>query len=218
MAELNELFKRWLDRDKEQAGFNDEKLFTRDGIIDEKRWNNVPENKRVLFILKEPSEPLQKSTDDTIKTLCDVIRDIWKGVKYPTFCPLGAWAYGLINADKASVPPFEEANKKENKDEAFLSSAIMNLKKYPAKKCNYKKLRKYAEMHEDHIKDEIKIIDPEIIVWCGTFDVLDSKTLSNGKKFIKMCHPQASKWNPIKGTSISYGEEKYNYLLENILT
>ena len=232
MEELNKLFKRWLDRDREQARFNDEKLFTRDGIIDEKRWGNVPKERRVLFILKEPGTSLAESIekDDNVKkghipresinSLCDLFRLSWKGVKFRNFHPLGRWAHGLINIDNS--PSFKESNQKLNKDEAFLSSAVMNMKKIPARTkkndswvCDPEKLSEYAEMHKDHIKEEIDLIDPGIIVWCGTFDVLNSKTLSHGRKFIKMCHPQASKWNTSEGKSIRCSEEKYDYLLES---
>jgi len=218
---LEELFKKWTG--------NNEKDFTRDGVIDEEKYENA--TKRILFILKEPSAPLQKSIEDAIKakiilqndgraikTLCDLIRVAWKGVRYRTFSPLGSWAYGLINMDKT----FEEANKKENKDEAFLNSAIMNLKKIPRKKCNYAKLCEYVSVNKGYIKEEIEIIDPAIAVCCGTFDVLREKEVipfrkisnsygiyktTEGKEiiFIKMCHPGAMR----------KGEDKYKELIEN---
>lgn len=175
--------------------------FTEDGIIYEARWTDS--KKKILFILKEPGEdPNNSCKSDSLLTLFRK----WNGAK-TSFTYLGRVAYGIQNATSQGYPSYEIAS--QNKDEAFLSTAFMNLKKTPStkddKSADLGKLEQYVKDHWQYIREEIEIIRPEVIVCCGdmTYPLLLKYLISSdglGKTIIlSTCHPSAWHWKDKKG-------------------
>jgi len=132
----------------------DEKEITKDGIIDESKFNN----KRVLFILKDSN----KFGGHHLKEL------FVNGPKYQMWHTTARWAYGIIN----NFPEYKKFNKNELK-EALHSVAIINLKK-KAGKSTAKQNIIDAYTHQDKalLLEQIKSINPKIIIGCGTFSSL----------------------------------------------
>jgi len=244
---LQKLFSKWIasDIEKEFLRDRDEKYFVKDGIIDKKsRWGK---KKKILFVLKEPGAPLLSKEEicsgvekripkfmrenkvkwDEIaqsRSLCKLFSEGNGAIG--SFNSIARWAYVLQNINHN--PSYETADKQKN--DAFLCSAIMNLKKIPPEQdnllkkdcwaCNNNNLRKYVQSNKEYIKEEIRIINPEIIVCCGTSYFLKKEVFSleeksinicitdeiKGVLFIEICHPQAGRWKP-NGREIRSGAE-----------
>lgn len=198
------LFFEWKSRHEENE------VFVEDGIIDPIRWNKI--NKKILFLLKEPGDDIKGHCGEP--SMIVLFTKLWNGVRY-SFKSLGRWAYGLKNATGESFPSYDQANKKINCDEAFLSSAFMNLKKTSSKfednSCDENLLLKYADKYKDEIKRQIELINADIVVCCGwsvfgiiekyfSLSKIDSKLdvyKSKGFKnmiFLRACHPSSRKW------------------------
>jgi hypothetical protein len=180
---LNDLFFSWR---KTREEYSDK--FVLDGIINENCWNEA--QKKVLFLLKEPNK-------DTSDFRTEVKRGPW---------PVpGCWAYGLMNSRSDRIVPFEEANADHNRRQACIASAIMNLKKTPGGGSSRPGIiEEYSKHDSQYIVEEIKIIDPDIIVCGGTFQVFRTvnepaslKMASyrcwryEGKICMDFCHPSA---------------------------
>jgi hypothetical protein len=151
--QLNELFKRWEDH---YRGFNiDAKGFSRDGIINETMYNVAPH--KILFILRE--------TDAV--TGRDVREDLANGPRWPLFHQVAKWAWGILY----NFQDFGQINS-SNKlmKDALLSTAIMNVKKFTGTATtNFGLLNAFAFIDREFIRDEIKIIAPDLIICCNTF-------------------------------------------------
>lgn len=185
---LNELFQRW----RQSYGISLLNNFNEDGISEENEeyWDGA--RRKVLFLLK-----------DTNKFVGD-FRDALRGKSWSV---LGHWAYGLQNTEVSYLPPFPSAQKPENCEPAWKASAIMNLKKSPGKdQSNMEVIRRIAQQDKDFIKEEIDIIQPDIVVCGATFGIakeiirgLDSNPIDpdgscfklGGMVWINYCHPSA---------------------------
>lgn len=162
--ELNRLFERWKD-----ARYKDTR-FIKDGIINEEVWDKQ-NNLKILFLLKEINDKDRKWAPLLKNKYKDDMRDLinneepWKEIGY--------LAHGLQNVTKSEIPSSELALQ-QYKD-SCKSSAIMNLKKLPGEaKADPKTLREFAkgDKNMDYIVEEIKIIDPQVIVLGGVYDIL----------------------------------------------
>lgn len=216
---LTDLFLEW----KSVSQASNE--FTEDGIIYPDRW--AISKKKILFVLKEPGEDPTKYIDCKSDSLLDLYRQ-WKGAKF-SFNYLGRTAYGIQNATKEGYPSYETACQAGNKDEAFLSTAFMNLKKTPTARSNRstdtKVLEAYVKKYAIFIKDQILIIQPDVVISCG--DVTDSflrlailNSDSNEFRkmvFLKTCHPTARSWRNSQGIVRRKKSEGYKELLDEYL-
>lgn len=144
---LNKLFNAW---EKEYPIGT----FCRDGIINESYFTEA--KKKILFITKEPNDPSQSQWD---------FREVYNREisPYPFCYRITEWSYGILNEFKQ---PIEDVWK--NKDHAHLclkSIAMMNIKKSGGKGySNINDMLEYSMRDIDFIREEIKIIDPEIII------------------------------------------------------
>lgn len=150
--QLNDLFNKW------EANYEPYKgKFTRDGINNEDLFDKMKsEDKGVLFITKDPNDPEQWGGD---------FRTWWKEKLWGQFSiRIGQWAYGFTN----DFPPFNEAVK--NALQGTHAIAFMNLKKIGgAANANKKSILKIVEETSGFLKQEISIIDPDIIVGGGLY-------------------------------------------------
>ena len=98
------------------------------------------------------------------------IRDL---IKQTFWAPICYWAFGLQQLTTVHIPTFVEAKKPENFQTACNSSAVVNLKKLTGtNQSDDSELKKAADRDLDYIKEELEIIQPEIIVCCGTFHLV----------------------------------------------
>ena len=218
---LGDLFLAW--KSTSQASSE----FTEDGIIDPVRWASA--KKKILFVLKEPGEDPTKYIKSGSDSLLDLYRQ-WNGAKF-SFNYLGRVAYGLQNATKESYPTYETASLKANQDEAFLSTAFMNLKKTPTLRLNRstdaKKLEEYVRKYPELIVEQVKITRADIVVCCGdvthlllklAISLLPKQTDFGKMLFLGTCHPTARQWKNLKGNTLRRKVEGYKELLEEYQT
>ena len=153
MDRFADLFNRWRNS-KEEYKTN----FAEDGIIDELKWTNSP--KKILIILKETN-----NFKDDLRTL------IRKGYRSYLWHNLGRWIYGIQNTTRNFIPSRSDADK--HRDEALLSSAIINLKKSSGNSgSDMEEIKKYALEDANFIREEFDLIDPEIIICGYTFGIV----------------------------------------------
>lgn len=143
---LNKLFNAW------EKGYTSG-TFCRDGIVNEELFSNA--RKKILFVTKEPNDPSKSQWD---------YRDWYdKEISSYPFCyRITEWAYGILH----EFPPIEEVWKDRIKaHESLRSIAMMNIKKSGGTgSSNIHEMMKYAENDISNLREEINIIDPEIII------------------------------------------------------
>jgi len=186
---LNALFDRWRQRYEERGG-----KFAPDGILDDVDWAHAPQ--KLLFLLKETN----KYSGDIRKHIVQEWRAPWPFV--------AMWAYGLKNVKASRIPEFAVANDPRNYKPALESSAVMNLKKLTGVGSSIREeLLEATKDDKDFINEELGIIQPDIIVCGGTFDIVnkiiqrdglehpigpDRKCFLSGKTlWIRFWHPSA---------------------------
>jgi len=151
------LMKRWSEKPLHKD--ND---FIEDGIIDLSRWQNT--DKKILLLLKEAY--------GDYGDLCWLIRDEWKGPKYKVWWTASYWLYALHKMTSGQIPAFP----KEQKDfdactEFLLSAAVVNIKKSNGtSSSDYDDILRYAREDADLLREQISLINPEIIVCGYTYD------------------------------------------------
>jgi len=160
-SELERLFGEW------KANYSDKDGFIYDGIIDENLYN-MAEHK-VLFIMKEPNDPKKGSWD---------FRTWWKKkIKHRFSRRIAEWAYGILDNN---FPPYDSIwskNAYSKVQEALNSIAFMNVKKTGGKDASSKsEINRIIKRDRDSIHEEIKIINPEIIIlglsWRSSVELL----------------------------------------------
>jgi hypothetical protein len=161
-TQLDALFEEWISayrgRFSSDSAF-DPRRFVKDGIIDERYW---PEGARILFLLKDHNREPKPEYD----------WDMRKEGRAKPWKALGSWAYALqVAAKKNSIAPFAEARATDTLTRAYLSCAVMNLKKVAGGGSAPDKLiHKFAARDADRLQQQIRLIVPDVIVCCGTFD------------------------------------------------
>ncbi|MDA8002581.1 MAG: hypothetical protein MPL62_14980 [Alphaproteobacteria bacterium] len=150
--ELKKLFACWVEKHEKYKG-----KFTADGIADESVYDE--QNPKLLFLCKEENNPDQEGRDfrdwffDSFGQHDHLRRRICQ------------WAFGIQN----KFPSFETVKEKLPNDEAKLkvlkSVAFMNLKKIGGDSlAKDEQIRAAVENEHDLIKEEIEIINPDVII------------------------------------------------------
>lgn len=175
---LNELFEKW----KQKQSYGDSG-FVPDGIIDENYWINT--SRRVLFLMKEYNANHKSASDASIRENCD---DFRKVVRDRPWLEVGRWAYGLQNVTDKNIPSFEDADK--NYEIACKSSAILNLKKVAGRGiANEEKILEVAKEDLELINEELVIIQPNVVICCGTFLIVKEIILPEFEHIKAVDHP-----------------------------
>jgi len=149
--ELDNLFTEWEEKVNEYKN-----KFVSDGIIDENEYDNA--DKKLLFIAKEPNDPLQERKWD--------FRDIWKNkIEFNNSFSyrIAEWAYGILN----DFPPYDDlwSNDPSKLFNILQSISFMNLKKIGGNgSSEYDSIHKHVNNELDFLKKQIDIIRPEIII------------------------------------------------------
>lgn len=186
-------FDEWRNRPIHKGQF-----FIEDGIIDEELWHKS--GVKILFLLKEAYDSDPNVTKEW--NLSDVIREEWKGPKFKIWWTAALWAYGLKNINEDNFRGFPEGYKANPKvKDAFLSSAIVNLKKSKGvSSSSDENLKEYMESDYDLILRQIAEIKPLVVVCCSTWHLIepyldDIKKIcdlvykSNGTSYVDFWHP-----------------------------
>jgi len=147
--DLDNLFKRWRDTYEEGA------RFAPDGIISPDDYSRA--RLKILFVLKE--------TNDYGGDLREWCQRPGRP-KGQTWCNLARWASGLLNG----FPAYEEVDHiKRGEVRAVLRSvAVLNLKKLTGgSSTDMDALHEAACRDQRFIREEVSIINPDVLVCCG---------------------------------------------------
>ncbi|MDA8015492.1 MAG: hypothetical protein MPK09_07810 [Gammaproteobacteria bacterium] len=166
---LNNLFDRWVKEHKVP-----ETEFFRDGIIYEPDYEK--QKQKILFICKEPNAPANSAID---------FREVWQDPedkKHRFGARICQWAYGIQDGFRQ---PYDdcahEFDTSAERTDILKTIAFMNLKKVAGgSEADQEKIQKAVEKDRDFIREEINIIDPDVIVFSGYPENLDTLFGENG--------------------------------------
>jgi hypothetical protein len=159
-ALLNELFEEWL-REYKQNGIKTEG-FSKDGIINEDRFEEA--DNRILFVLRETNN-FPSSNDYQ----GDLRRFLNETLKYQIWCTVGRWAYWLLN----DFPAYHSNVNVSVIHGTLRQTAVLNLKKLTGDSVSdLDEINETSHRDRIFIKKEVEIIDPQVIVACGTWSHL----------------------------------------------
>lgn len=190
----------------------EKEVFVTDGFIKYDKYKES--NKKILFISKEAhlgnEENRDKVGDGTRINLIDDVRENGEIITPRIFWTrLAEWSYALLNTTDdrlASIGDVEcmeglyskltgdkELNRVNlNKSDALSRVAVINLKKAAGdttteqdKYSNFLDSLKDKETYINYLKNEINIINPEIIVCCGTFEIFRNGIIKDKSKLIQ---------------------------------
>lgn len=159
---LGELFEQWKNKvspkDGHDSGFNE------DGIIDADRWNTLPQDRRILFVLKETNE-----LEGSLTQYLNGETAGQGGVTYGTMWHrLAEWYHAMQGAQDA-IPTYAWMDTNKKVHDALRNVAVMNLKKVPGtSQAVNQEIVKAAHTDQGEILREIELIDPAVMVFCGT--------------------------------------------------
>ncbi|MFC1577641.1 hypothetical protein ACFL36_01390 [Thermodesulfobacteriota bacterium] len=148
--------------------------FVKDGIMNSDSWNEAP--CKILFILKESYHKKNDKGPWDMREL----GDYGKPFGGKTFLKTAYLAYLLIQLASGKPLKFPRAEEKQKVDEAFIASAIINVKK-PVGNSSSENLNliNYAKDDAKLLQRQIELIDPQIIVCGGTWGILNSTVFVN---------------------------------------
>lgn len=170
--------------------------FCEDGIVS--GLDYTLSNFKVCYILKETNS----------STGFDLAKFVREGCCGATWNNISRWTVGLVFGKK-----FDDVQSinKADRIKYLAPIAAINLKKTPGSaSSDYRIISQFAHDDKNYIIDELKVIDPEIIICCGTGDIfieeiLDKKSSDfkkvkdnddlfyywhNDKLILKYRHPQ----------------------------
>jgi len=160
-SQIDSLFKEWKQREPHKTNNN----FIEDGIIDTQKWDEV--NTKVLFILREAYQ--NEGEIGGFNLVKNLKAEKGEKKSKTTWRNLGKWAYLLQNYQTSNI------RSKPSKDwsfyeDAFLSTAIINVKKSGGKKStDIEEIKKFASDERDLLSRQVDLIKPDIICCCGVF-------------------------------------------------
>jgi hypothetical protein len=238
--ELDELFKEWEEKSKE----NGHNKFCPDGLMckgdvyeDNKRsrkegdentlWHNNAE-KRIMFLCKDPN------TGYEIEDIRERNGHIdGRNITASFYKTIAHWLYGLLNIDKEKIiiPKFETLTNEEITDFFDKTSfAYVNCKKEAGtSSISHNELVKHIELYKDFIKEEIEILNPDIII-CGSYtdsygnEILDFvkdnvlpdiERIENGKGAYYSKEKSKVVFNALHPSSRVTLKEKYDYVMND---
>ncbi|MCK4426986.1 MAG: hypothetical protein KAW16_00730 [candidate division Zixibacteria bacterium] len=157
---LDELFKEWL-KFYQSKGIPT-KGFSRDGVVDEDRFEKA--RRRILFILRETNDfPESNEFRGDLRTFLS------QTLKWQLWHAVGRWACGILN----DFPDYRECDDRQKIHNAIRQIAIINLKKITGGSwSDLDEINETAHRDKEFIKKEVDIIDPQVIVTCGTWSHL----------------------------------------------
>ena len=145
------------------------KEFVSDGPIDWERWNKT--EWRVLFLAKEVNAGEGKNW-----SLPETIRCEWGGPRFKIWWTAAYWAYGIQNLSQDLLPPNPKYKELwDEVEEAFLSTAIVNIKKREGgPSSDDDDLSKYVDEDGDKnlLRKQVSCLNPNFVVCCNTWHLV----------------------------------------------
>lgn len=195
--ELNKLFSKWQSRPRHQYNINQGMAFVRDGAMDKEKWEQA--NPKIVFLEKEA---YGDGGGDEGSSWClgTLLRENWGQARYQHWLNVSRWTYGIQHTNKENIPSFPDDKVARN---AVFDSAVVNIKKSGGSQTsNDHDLKLYVEEDGDLIKEQIDLLNPDVIVFCSTWHLVkelfgEPKELStwtyqrNNQKLLKYYHPAA---------------------------
>ena len=159
MKELDTLFEKWEKKHIETG----HKRFIRDGIVDEEWWMQGKEVPKICFFLKEAR---------TQEENYNLVQDLYKYEPWNLWQRVAVWTQAIQGAFLGELPYNEELIKKKSHD-AVKQIAVVNAKKSDGLvQSEGDDLRVYMQEDKKELKEEIELINPDIIVCGYTFGML----------------------------------------------
>lgn len=172
--------------------------FNHDGVISKENWDSS--RKKVLFVLKETNKAKQNVVTAINRAIEAKSNGWWRG---KVLRRVGRWAYGIQSYDGV-VPPLKDA--KLNEKNAIKSIAYINIRKTSGRATtNQKMFDAHASEFSHFVRRQIELINPDIVVLCGTYNqvkryifpeikkISDRIHIYEGVVFINAFHPAARK-------------------------
>ena len=159
MQELDNLFYVWAQKHISEG----HSRFIRDGIVDEEWWTKDQVLPKICYFLKEG-----RTEEASYNLACDLKErcpwKLWKKV--------AIWTQAIHNAF-TSEQAYNEESIRENEHALVKQIAVVNTKKSDGlRNSDDNDLMKYAKEDKKELKQELEIINPDIIVCGHTFDML----------------------------------------------
>lgn len=181
--EIKKHFDKWCEAHKSDVEYDwsetgiAKESFTIDGVIDEGIWNQ--QSKKVLYILREANGNSSKETDHG--RVVDENRFWFKE------CVESGTLGNIIFKRIAAMQAIIQADNALEHRYLLQQIAYMNLnKRGGGSSVDWKVLNRYVIAYKEYIKDEIRMLQPDVIVCCGTYWPLIDNVLdlykSNGVK------------------------------------
>jgi len=192
----NVLFAKWKEKRPK---------FVADGVVNELKYNTS--NRKVLYILKEVNGGKERNSEWDLRYF------LKEGGRRQTWDNIALWQFGINNLDQT----FRWSELKlKTKDKSFRKKQIecivaINLKKEPGGyTANSNLVWDYSWKDKELLIEQISIYKPEIIVCCGTGEIVQKYSLiekfekwrmssfgieffvtKNKSIIINYCHPEA---------------------------
>ena len=180
---IDVLFEKW-EKKSIESGYNrfcfdglmykgeiyNEKWNLRDSGNENELWHNAP--KRVLFLCKDPNIGADFDVEDFRERNCHQKGENIKALFYKN---MAYWLYGLLNVDKNGITPKFETLTDEIITDFFDKTpfAYVNCKKEAGvEKISNTELQYHIDLYKDFIKQEIEILNPDIIVCSGGSSII----------------------------------------------
>lgn len=164
--DLEGLFVRWREHWAENHVID---KFVPDGIGDEAAWSSCP--RKLLWVLREPNDTSPTSNQWDLRTFLQTPAWAMTDQKRSgtTWSNIARCSYGII----LHPCTFENAEANFKTSAILRRIAVMNIKKAPGfDRVVWRELKCWAARDAAFIREEVEIIDPQIIVCGGTLDYL----------------------------------------------
>lgn len=172
-----------IDKVARENGLNSDRPFLRpiyDGICSSGSYFN--QSVKLMFILKEPYDTFTQ-TGQPKGGNWSMTKDYFKDPEWVSWDPykttffVAKTAKAILDSD-FSRRFFDSTSMYDpNTYEVMNKVAYINLSKMPASTATNNAIleEKYISYWQDIVKEQIKLFNPDIIICCGTFSILDNK-------------------------------------------
>jgi len=187
---LDELYERY----KRQLPQNEH--FVRCGIVNEEAYQ--ASSPKLVFVLKEVNYPRPPPGWSMVGFLQgQVKRGLSRQSVHRTWEKIGIWSYAIHN----NFPRYDDINTVQFAAEGLNCIGMTNLKKSGGGGvANNRVIREHGERMRELWKLELGIMNPDIIICCGTFGIVAPLLGLTGSKTATGCY--YSSWEHGSGSSL----------------
>lgn len=141
-----------------------------DGIINGEAWEKAP--KKLLFVLKETND-YEGELKGLLKNGPFIEDENGKKVRAKMWHTVSKWANGILKGAGKKFGEFKQEITDDEKRVAISMISAINLKKMSGEKvADMSVVNAYAVANREPLLNQIKDVEPEIILACGVFDIL----------------------------------------------